>query len=160
MTAVTDIRDARALREIGAPLNTPVIEKTFSPQMEKRINDVAKAMASFRKRIDSFFDNINASGFNAMRRAHDKLAYLIRKGTVLPEWKDGDDDTREMVNHEQVAAALYIEKFTVCIAGWQEIFDAADEASNAGEPLSITDEQVKALWPFNGKHIMRPDETP
>lgn len=141
---VTDIRDAKAFREMGVPLNTPVIEGTFSPENEKQIEKSYEAFATFRKRIDAFAEKKSRNSFEAMRRAHDKLAYLIAQGTA--EKPDADP--------EQLAAALFIGKLTVCTDGWQELFDAADAASNAGEPFPIRSEVMAELWPWNGKHIM------
>jgi len=145
-TAVTDLRDARAFREMGVPLNTPVIERQFSPEQEKQINKAYRAFATFRKRIDATFcadsKNKNRNGFEAARRAHDKLAYLIRQSE------------KETADPDQMAASLLIGKLTVCTDGWQELFDAADDAANAGEGFTISPTMLAALWPFNGKRII------
>jgi hypothetical protein len=144
MTTVIDIRDARALRAMGAPLSTPVTEAKFSTKATTQIDLAYVAADAFRKRIDAFCENKHASGFHSMRRAHSKLARLIAKATDVPEAPEP----------EQVAVALFVGALTTCTAGWQNIFDQAYDAQDSGKAFTITAEMLGAVWPFNGAKIV------
>ncbi len=151
---VINIRDAKAHRALGIPLNTPVVEASFSPQAEQQINKALNAGIAFKKRVNAFCENCSASSFRAMQRAHEKLVRSCTL-TVAAEWKETADGGSEMINPEQVGAAALIGKIAeTSLPGWQQFFDDADAAAEAGEDLMITPEQLETLWPFNGKKLM------
>ena len=78
-----------------------------------------------------------------MRRAHDKLVRLIALATEA-----------DATEPEQVAVAAIVGKLSTCVAGWQEVFKIADDATERGVEFTVT---FDALWPFNGAKIMEDD---
>jgi hypothetical protein len=63
---VTNIQDAKALRAMGAPLNTPVVDGGELPAV---LRDGFKAAEKFRTRIEAYAANQNASTLAAMEKA-------------------------------------------------------------------------------------------
>lgn len=121
---VTNITDARALRAMGAPLDTPVVDGGELPAAAaKAMDDGFKAAIKFRTRIYSFVENQNASTFAAMERAFGRFM----KATEAPA---GDP----------LAAAILENEFSSIRAEWSDAFDRLD----AGETIA----DVRGMWPF------------
>jgi hypothetical protein len=143
---ITRLADARAMRAMNLPLNTPVIEGEFSPQSHKQIEDAWRAGLALKKHAFTFLENPNMSSYKALRKTYEKLARRIMEANedAEPRYVEQPDGTSTCVNHERVAVASFVNKVSPCCQGWQDIFDAADASG------SVSTESLQHLWPFNG----------
>lgn len=119
---VTDIRDAKALREMGIPMNTPVVDGGDLPAAAgKAVNDGFKAAIAFRKRVAAYEANQNASTGVALRRAFDRFM-------------------AKTVSDDPIGAALLESEFASVRAEWAEAFERVD----GGEEIQIG----PPMWPW------------
>ncbi len=126
---VTAIRDARAMRAAGWPLNTEVIEGGPLPKpCEDGMKAGFKAAIKFRDRVYDLVKNQNASTMAAARRAFNRFM----KATEPPT---GD------AFEEQITAAILRSEFQEIREQWAPIF----ERLNAGEEVTL---DLSRLWPF------------
>jgi hypothetical protein len=113
---VTDIRDAKAFREMGVPLNTPVIDGGELPApAAKAMEDGFKAAMAFRRRIYAYGDNPNASTFAALKRAFQRFM-------------------SKTVSDDPIGAALLESEFASIRAEWSDVFEAG-ERIEVGPPM-------------------------
>jgi hypothetical protein len=146
---ITRLEDAKALREMGMPLNLPVEWREFSPQSKKKIDAVAKLAAAFGKAVLKWVLNQNEKTAAAVWRSWGKLDKAVTETYTEPEWvEQSDDGSREMVNTEAVAVASFVAPFAVIRSQWEEILAALED----GEPVDLKmDEGPWPLGPFPGR---------
>ena len=119
---VTDILDARAMREMGIPLNTPVVDGGELPApATKAMVDGFKAAVAFRKRIYAFVENQNASTQAAMWRAYRRFM-------------------AKTISDDPIGAAILASEFDSTRAEWSDLFDRW----RAGE----TRFDFSGMWPW------------
>ena len=146
---ITRLADAQAMREMNAPLNTPVEEREFTPRAAKQIDDTYRLGLVFKERAFTFLETQNMRSYKALRRAYEKFERRLIEANEdsVPRYVEQPDGSRICVNTECVAVAAFVNKVVPCGQGWQDIFDLAD----AGQ--IITDEHLQRVWPFNGVKI-------
>jgi hypothetical protein len=74
--SITDIQDARAMKRMGAPLNTPVEHRKFDRAVSKHFMVLAKAENGFDKAFYEYIDGRGAgtlAKFNLMKRRSESL---------------------------------------------------------------------------------------
>ena len=107
MDNFTRLSDARAMRAMGAPLNTPVEERKFSPRSRKKIDAVMGATNAFGEAILAWAKNLQDwKNFNAVCRAWNKLESALAKAYTKPKWIEQPDGSRELADDEAVAGRL------------------------------------------------------
>jgi hypothetical protein len=120
--SVTNLRDAKAFREMGVPLNTPVVDGGELPApAAKAMEDGFKAAMAFRKRIYAWGDNPNASTFAALKRAFDRFM-------------------AKTVSDDPIGAAILESEFASIRTEWA----AAFERALAGEEIRVG----PPMWPW------------
>jgi hypothetical protein len=119
---VTDIRDAKAFRAMGVPLNSPVIDGGELPApATKAMVGGYKAAIAFRKCIYAYTDKPSASTQAAMWRAFHRFMA-----------KTASDD--------RLGAAILDSEFGKVRAEWADLFDRW----RAGETCF----EISGMWPF------------
>jgi|SRR5215472_14149288 len=131
--SITRLEDARALKQIGAPLNTPIEERTFTTECSKHWFRVMKAHADFMVAVRS---GKRAGTIGKWRALGSKLSNMRLAGAELcgnpppapPNFKTEQD--------EQEAAIL--QHFLVNRAvPFIEYWEGAIAAVEAGAELTI-----------------------
>jgi hypothetical protein len=126
MTDITNLKDAKALKRMGAPLNTPVVEREMSREGGKRYGDVWGALLKFCKTMLAYEARANNANYQKLRKAFMQIRRTAgRLERDIPSVEDGG----EKFVHEM----FLNEKVFPFIEGWDEIFEALDR----GEPVQI-----------------------
>jgi hypothetical protein len=131
---VTRIEDARALRTMGLPLDTPIEDHhcQFSWEAEKTMVEAFQAGSAFFKRVEDHARSQNASTYAAAKRAFVKMAGLVEKSQVQEVWGDTPDGGKALQNVESVVVAAVIRtKILPVVSEWRSVFGAVD----AGQPF-------------------------
>ena len=138
---VTRLDDAKALRAMGIPLNTPVEDCELSRSADRRIAAVFKSTRAFGNAVLPWAQKQTAQRLSIIRRTRKKLKRALER--AVPE-----DEEPELV-----AVALIIEPCRLVCEQWDAIFTALEN----GEPVRIQGEG--APWPL-GPFPGNPHEHP
>jgi hypothetical protein len=100
MTKITGLDNARAMREMGLPLNTEVVERGRLPKrQEKMIRRVLSAADVCRAPVHRYIKRQSVHNFAALRRAHRRLGAEIERIPV-PNWVEELDGGKRLTNPE------------------------------------------------------------
>jgi hypothetical protein len=141
MDNITRLDNAKAMRAMGAPLNTPVEERRFSPRAAKKIDDVMLATKKFGKAVERWVKQ-NQKNYKAVWRAWEKLAIALDRAGSEPRWIEQPDGSSELANAEDMAVNVFIRSFDIVCSQWDEILTALEN----GEEQEII--VGKAPWPL------------
>jgi hypothetical protein len=130
MSNVTRLYDAKALRAMGVPLNTPLEDGELSRSAERKIAAVFKATRAFGNAVPQWAQKQTAQRLSVVRRIRKELKRALERAE--PE----DEEP------ESVAVALFIEPCRLVCEQWDAIFTALE----SGEPVKIQGEG--APWPL------------
>jgi hypothetical protein len=131
-TNITRLGDAKAMRAMGAPLNTPMEDRRFSPRSEKKIYTVYKATSAFGDAVMAWVENQeDGKRFAAVCRTWDKLNDALTKAHSQPKWTEHPDGSGELVYVEAVAVNVFIQPCGIVCSQWDEILTALEN----GEPV-------------------------
>jgi hypothetical protein len=139
---VTHIDDAKALRAIGAPLDTPVEDRELSARSVAKINAARKTTNAFGKAVLHWIKTQDdAKKFAAVCRAWERLADAVATATERAKWV-ARGKARELANREAVAVNAFIAPCAVICSQWDDILTALKN----GEPQRF--EPGEAPWPL------------
>jgi hypothetical protein len=138
VAAVTRLDHARALKRIGAPLNTPVEEREFSSAYTDHWVDLMVAQAKFIDAIVSYSEKARVGRWRIVKRQFNSLieaggrcvAFLgeLRCGANPPVFKSDQDEA------EYGAMSYFLtERAAPFVQYWREAIDKLD----AGASLTI-----------------------
>jgi hypothetical protein len=126
-TNITRLGDAKAMRAMGAPLNTPVEDRRFSPRSEKKINTVYKATSVFGGAVMAWVENQeDGKRFAAVCRTWGKLHDVLARAHWQPKWTEHPDGSGELVNAETVGVNVFIQPCGIVCSQWDEILTALE----------------------------------
>jgi hypothetical protein len=131
MSKVTRLNDAKALRAMGVPLNTPVEDRELSRSAEKKIAAVFKATRAFGNAILPWAQKQTGQRYAAVRRTRRQLKRALAR--VEPKNEEP----------ESIAVALLTEPCRLVCAQWDDISTALED----GKPVKITTGEG-APWPL------------
>jgi hypothetical protein len=126
----TLVYHAKALREMGVPLNTGVEDCELSRSAERKIAAVFKSTQAFGNAVLPWAQKQTAQRLSVIRRTRKKLKRALER--AVPE-----DEEPELV-----AIALIIEPCRLICEQWDAIFTALEN----GEPVRI--QGGGAPWPL------------
>ena len=121
---------AKALREMGVPLNTPVEDCELSRSAEKKIAAVFKATRALGNAVLPLAQKQTGQRYAAVRRTRK----VLKRALARVEPKNEEP--------EAVAVTLLTEPCRVVCEQWDDIFTALEK----GEPIKIAGEG--APWPL------------
>ena len=131
MSKVTRLNDAKALRAMGVPLNTPVEDRELSRSAEKKIAAVFKATRAFGNAILPWAQKQTGQRYAAVRRTRRQPKRALAR--VEPKNEEP----------ESIAVALLTEPCRLVCAQWDDISTALED----GKPVKITTGEG-APWPL------------
>jgi hypothetical protein len=149
---ITRLEDARVLRKIGAPLNMPIEERTFSPDYSNHWTDLTNAYAKFMIAVHEYSDGPRAGSPGKWRSVRRRLVALRKEmlncdafigklgGIVTP-------GTKPVFKSEQDAAECQV--LLLFLTGrampFVEYWEGAIDAVDAGTALTIKPGDIP-LW--------------
>jgi hypothetical protein len=128
--SVTRLDDAKALREMGLPLSTPVEDRELSRSAEKKIMAVFKATRAFGNAVLPWAQKQTGQRYAAVRRTRKELKRALAR--VEPKNEEP----------ESVMVALFTEPCRLVCAQWDKILTTLEN----GEAVTLTGEG--APWPL------------
>jgi hypothetical protein len=132
---ITKLEDARAMKAMGKPLNTPVIDRGMLPaRCDKLIIDTIKAAGRCREAVYAFIEDQSEKNYSKLKRAHEKLGREIAK--VL----DSADDDEQLAIEKAIARARVEPRCFTAYQKWADIIAMLE----SGDPVQVTAADV---WP-------------
>jgi len=134
MTEITDIQDARAMKRMGAPLNTPVEHREFDLAISKHWINLKNAENGFDHALVEYAKGPRAGSvgkFNLMKRRNEALYKVAADAHKFAEHYE-KDPIQQRIIFELIARALYV------VEWWREAFAAA-EAGDDGVNIDLRD---------------------
>ncbi len=122
---VIRIEDAREMRELGMPLNMPVVDAEFSETAKKLLVEANNAKSKFYGAFVDYCKAPTKRRFNRMRKAMDKISGISNQAAEFTSPQEGE------------AAALQVlltEKMVQFVAYWQQTLASVE----AGEGTTVT----------------------
>ena len=135
MDNITRLDNAKAMRAMGVPLNTPVEERKLSPRAAKKVDAVMLATKKFDKAVERRAFKQNQKNYEAVRQAWEKLAIALDRAGY-------EKDSSELANAEDMAVNVFIRPSDIVCSQWDEILTALEN----GEELKIV--AGEAPWPL------------
>jgi hypothetical protein len=121
----TDINDARAFKNMGLPLNTPVEHREFAPESTKLYLALWGDLTEFCNKMYAYHDRSTPKTFRAWKRA---LTKIDRDAKALFDYavdlKSAEGD---------VLLGFLLHRVTPFTEGWAEVFGALED----GEEVQI-----------------------
>jgi hypothetical protein len=128
------LEDARAMKAMGQPLNTEVIDRGMVPERcEKLVVDTIKAAGQCRQAVRDYLANQNFSTYAKLKRAHNKL------GREIAKTFDADDDDKQLAEEKVIARAVVEPRCFTAYEKWADIIAALE----SGEAVRFSDDP----WP-------------
>lgn len=151
---ITNLEDAHAMRAMGAPLNSEVIDRgELPPRSEKLIVDIIKAARRCRSAVYQYLDDQeNPSKYLKLKR---RLRRLRREIARLPppNWVDEADGSRRLLNPEDAAVtALVGPRCFKAFQLWTDIIQTLER----GEPVALKGEDA---WPVETTNTIEEGES-
>jgi hypothetical protein len=137
---VTDIQDARVMKRMGAPLNTPVEHKVFDGPVSKHWLQIAKAEIGFDDAFAAYIERPNAGElgkFRLMKRRNEALHKAAANASLFVEQYD-QDLAQQFLLSELVGRSLN------AVTWWRDTLSACE----AGETLEIALGDVPRAFPL------------
>jgi hypothetical protein len=142
MDKITRLDNAKAMRAMGMPLNTPVKERKLSPRAAKKIDTVMLATKKFGEAVERWAFKQNQKNYGAVCRTWEKLAIALDRAGSEPRWIERPDGSSKLANAEDVAVNVFIQPADIVCSQWDEILTALEN----GEEHKIV--VGKAPWPL------------
>jgi hypothetical protein len=133
---LTRIEDARAMKAMGWPLDTPVVDRVMSKGAAMQYKALVKAYAVFEKAWNEFAQVESIGKWKLQRRRLDDLHRISAKAREFAlAQRDGDDDSALVIAH----VAMRMDEF---IRYWHEV----NEILEAGEPVEIRPTDIPKIF--------------
>jgi hypothetical protein len=137
MTKITRFDDAKAMRRMGLPLNTPVIERTFSHSYTRLWVRYMAACYAFAKAILDHSEKCSEKSLERCVAAFIKLVKINNRCVELsdnPKWDEGE---------RAILAALHEQKLMPFI---EEFGPALEGVQQRGEPFACSPIKSWTIW--------------
>lgn len=140
-TKPTELGDARELKRVGFPLNTPLEHRTFSQKYSEHWFCLMTAQAKFVVAVRKFSDGPragNAGQWKSLKRRFDGVINALRdcdefigklSGNVTPPVFKSEQDGQEC----RILSDFLLDRATPYVKFWQSVIEAVD----GGMPLTI-----------------------
>jgi hypothetical protein len=127
-TEITRLQDAKALKEIGAALNTPVIHREFSREFSRHWRSLVHAQVRFLNAVFKYAGRQNASVYKRQQvgRRLDDITNAIRRSDAFVG-RLGDANRSDQDRHEQdVLTSFLLQRAVPFVEFWQKAIEALD----------------------------------
>jgi hypothetical protein len=142
MDNITRLDNAKAMRAMGAPLNTPVKERKLSARSAKKIDAAARAINAFGDAVLSLVLKQDEKLYTRVWRAWDKLDKALARSESEPKWIKQPNGDSKLLNPEAMIVHAFTEPMRIICNQWGEILDHLEN----GQELKITYGQ--GPWPL------------
>src|SRR5262245_31638492 len=118
MADITRLENAKAMRAMGMPLDTKVIEKKLSAAANKKLLAVYKATAALGNAVARWALKQTRRNYSAVCRALDDLYLALRR---VDKWIDASNDP------EAIAVAGFIHPHILVHDQWTDILNDLED---------------------------------
>jgi hypothetical protein len=126
---ITNLQDAKALKKMGAALNTPVVHREFSREFGRHWRSLVHAQVRFLNAVFEYAaDGQNASVRKRQQvdRRLDDITKAIRRSDAFAG-RLGDANRSDQDRHEQdILTSFLIQRAVPFAEFWQEAIEALD----------------------------------
>jgi hypothetical protein len=125
---ITNPQDAKALKKMGAALNTPVVHREFSREFSRRWNSLVDAQVRFLNAVFKYAGRQNASVYKRQQvsRRLDEITNAIRRSEAFVS-RLGDANRSDQDRHEQdILTSFLIERAVPFVEFWREAIEGLD----------------------------------
>jgi hypothetical protein len=125
---ITCLQDAKAIKKMGAPLSTAVVDHKFSLEFSKHWEGLVYAQLSFLNAVFKYARGQNASVHKRREvgRGLDDIIKAIRRSDAFAG-KLGDANRSDQDRHEQnILGFFLIQRAVPFVEFWQEAIEALD----------------------------------
>jgi hypothetical protein len=125
---ITNLQDAKALKKMGAALNTPVVRREFSREFSRRWNSLVDTQVRFLYAVFKYAGRQNASVYKRQQvgRRLDEITNAIRRSEAFVS-RLGDANRSDQDRHEHHILASFLTKRAVpFVEYWREAIEGLD----------------------------------
>jgi hypothetical protein len=119
MTQVTNIRDARAMKTMGLPFDTPVVKGVTSKGAARRWTAIEKANHEFEHAIARYIERSNMLRYKAAKLYLNRYARLTASAS---EWATANIET----DTSAVVIVGLAQRATAVVEYWKEAIEIAE----------------------------------
>jgi hypothetical protein len=127
-TEITRLQDAKALKKMGAALNTPVVHREVSREFSRHWRSLVDAQLRFLNAVFRYARGQNASVYKRQQvgRRLDEITNAIRRSEAFVD-RLSDANRSDQDRHEQdILTSFLIERAVPFVEFWQEAIEALD----------------------------------
>jgi hypothetical protein len=149
MSDPIDIEDAKAMKRMGLPLNTPIEHRVFQHETSKQFIRLWDDLAAFCLKMFDYNADPSEKSFKAWTRVLDKMDRHAEAALKYAAGLKGGD-------HEAEGSLLYAflsQRVVPFMEGWDEIFEAVE----SGEEVEIA---PVSQWVWSPLERSRPPTQP